>query len=152
VTALEALLESDCKIAISCVAPDVGYIEDILTNGGISVYSISPYKRSENLTVPEVNPAQVPVDTTSPTRSPSERRRWLASHVSAPTGPPSTAADAVQRGSFARATDAAFTPAPGLARWWEGLNDPLLTTLVDDALAHSPSIDLGVARGPLSRL
>jgi len=61
VTALEALLESDCKIAISCVAPDVGYIEDILTNGGISVYSISPYKRSENLTVPEVNPAQVPV-------------------------------------------------------------------------------------------
>ena len=33
VASLESLLESDCKIAISCVAPDVGYIEDILTNG-----------------------------------------------------------------------------------------------------------------------
>ena len=52
VASLEAVLESDCKIAISCVAPDVGYIEDILTNGGVKVYSISPYKRSENLTVP----------------------------------------------------------------------------------------------------
>lgn len=61
-------------------------------------------------------------------------------------GPPGTASDAVARGTFARATDPAFTPAPGLARWWEGLNDPLLTRLVDDALAHSPSIDLGVAR------
>ena len=61
VASLEALLASDCKIAVSCVAPDVGYIEDILVNGGVKVYSISPYKRSENLTVPEVNPAQIPV-------------------------------------------------------------------------------------------
>lgn len=61
-------------------------------------------------------------------------------------GPPATASDAVQRGSFARATDPAFTPAPALARWWEGLNDALLTRLVDDALAHSPSIDLALAR------
>lgn len=60
VASLEALLASDVKIAVSCVAPDVGYIEDILVNGGVQVYSISPYKRSENLTVPEVNPAQVP--------------------------------------------------------------------------------------------
>ena len=60
VASLEDVLKSDCKIAISCVAPDVGYIEDILTNGGVCVYSISPYKRSENLTVPEVNPAQIP--------------------------------------------------------------------------------------------
>ena len=52
VASLEDVLKSDCKIAISCVAPDVGYIEDILTNGGVCVYSISPYKRSENLTVP----------------------------------------------------------------------------------------------------
>ena len=60
VASLEAVLESECKIAISCVAPDVGYIEDILTNAGCKVYSISPYKRSENLTVPEVNPSQIP--------------------------------------------------------------------------------------------
>jgi NodT family efflux transporter outer membrane factor (OMF) lipoprotein len=61
-------------------------------------------------------------------------------------GPPATATDAVRRGKFVRATDPAFTPAPGLARWWDGLNDPLLTRLVDDALAHSPTIDQAVAR------
>ncbi|MGN5375638.1 efflux transporter outer membrane subunit [Sphingomonas hankookensis] len=61
-------------------------------------------------------------------------------------GPPATATDAVTRGRFVRATDPAFSPAPGLARWWEGLNDPLLTRLVDDALAHSPTIDQAVAR------
>ena len=60
VASLDSLLASECKIAISCVAPDVGYIEDILTNAGCKVYSISPYKRSENLTVPEVNPGQIP--------------------------------------------------------------------------------------------
>ncbi|KQM22433.1 RND transporter [Sphingomonas sp. Leaf24] len=58
-------------------------------------------------------------------------------------GPPATASDATR---FVRATDAALTPAPGLARWWEGLNDPLLTRLVDDALIHSPTIDLSTAR------
>lgn len=61
-------------------------------------------------------------------------------------GPPATASDAAERGSFVRATDAALTPAPGLARWWEGLNDPLLTRLVDDALTHSPTIDQATAR------
>ncbi len=58
-------------------------------------------------------------------------------------GPPATASDATR---FVRATDAALTPTPGLARWWEGLNDPLLTRLVDDALTHSPTIDLSTAR------
>jgi len=61
-------------------------------------------------------------------------------------GPPATASDAVQRGSFVRARDAAFAPAPGLARWWETLGDATLTALVDDALAHSPSIDEATAR------
>jgi NodT family efflux transporter outer membrane factor (OMF) lipoprotein len=60
--------------------------------------------------------------------------------------PPATAADAVARGGFVRATDPAFTPAPGLARWWETLADPTLTALVDDALAHSPTIDQATAR------
>jgi aspartate-semialdehyde dehydrogenase len=60
VASLDELLAGSCKIAVSCVAPDVGYIEDILVNGGVKVYSISPYKRSENLTVPEVNPSQIP--------------------------------------------------------------------------------------------
>lgn len=60
--------------------------------------------------------------------------------------PPAVAGDAAQRGRFVRATDPALTTAPGLARWWETLNDPVLTALVDDALAHSPTIDLAQAR------
>ena len=61
-------------------------------------------------------------------------------------GPPASASDAAERGSFVRATDAALVPTPGLARWWEGLDDPLLTRLVDDALTHSPTIDQATAR------
>ena len=60
--------------------------------------------------------------------------------------PPAVASDAVQHGSFVRARDTAFAPAPGLARWWETLGDATLTALVDDALAHSPSIDEATAR------
>jgi len=61
-------------------------------------------------------------------------------------GPPSVASDATSRGSFVRASDPALTPAPGLARWWESLGDRTLTALVDDALAHSPTIDQARAR------
>jgi NodT family efflux transporter outer membrane factor (OMF) lipoprotein len=61
-------------------------------------------------------------------------------------GPPATAADAVQRGSFVRAADPSLRPGPGVARWWEGLGDATLTALVDDALAHSPTIDAAQAR------
>ncbi|MGK6323503.1 efflux transporter outer membrane subunit [Sphingomonas sp. DT-51] len=61
-------------------------------------------------------------------------------------GPPATAADAVQRGTFVRASDPALRAAPGVARWWQALNDTTLTTLVDDALAHSPTIDAAQAR------
>jgi NodT family efflux transporter outer membrane factor (OMF) lipoprotein len=60
-------------------------------------------------------------------------------------GPPRAAADAVARGTFIRAGDPAFTPTPGLARWWEALGDQTLTALVDDALAHSPQIDVAQA-------
>jgi len=60
-------------------------------------------------------------------------------------GPPAVASDAVTRGTFVRAADPALTPAPGLARWWETLADPTLNALVDDALAHSPTIDAAQA-------
>ncbi len=60
-------------------------------------------------------------------------------------GPPAILSDTAA-GKFVRAGDPALTPAPGLARWWEGLNDPTLTALVDDALAHSPTIDQARAR------
>ncbi len=61
-------------------------------------------------------------------------------------GPPRVAEDAVARGRFVRAGDAALVPTPGIARWWETLGDPVLTTLVDDALAHNPRIDQATAR------
>jgi len=61
-------------------------------------------------------------------------------------GPPAVASDAAARGTFVRAGDGALRPTPGVARWWEGLGDPTLTRLVDDALAHSPNIDLAQAR------
>ena len=73
----------------------------------------------------------------------------LAGCVAGPDykGPPAIASDAVRRGGFVRAADdPVLTSAPGLARWWEGLGDPLLARLVDDALAHSPSIDQATAR------
>ena len=40
------------------------------------------------------------------------------------------AADAVARGGFVRARDAALTPAPGLARWWETLGDDLVGAVI----------------------
>jgi NodT family efflux transporter outer membrane factor (OMF) lipoprotein len=61
-------------------------------------------------------------------------------------GPPAAASKAVARGNFVRAADSTFTQAPGLARWWESLNDPTLTALIDNALAHSPNIDVATAR------
>ena len=59
VSSLDALLASDCKFAVSCVAPDVGYVEDILVSNGVKVFSISPYKRMDNLMVLEINPEQL---------------------------------------------------------------------------------------------
>lgn len=72
----------------------------------------------------------------------------LAGCVAGPdyNGPPATASDAVQRGSFVRAGNPALTHTPGLARWWEELRDPLLTRLVEDALAYSPTLDQATAR------
>ncbi|MBN8829592.1 MAG: efflux transporter outer membrane subunit [Sphingomonadales bacterium] len=59
---------------------------------------------------------------------------------------PATPSDAAARGSFVRARDPAFSAAPGRARWWEGLSDPVLNGLVQDALAHNPDIDVAQAR------
>jgi len=43
------------KYAISCVAPAVGFVEDELVAAGFKVFSISPYKRGQNLCVLEAN-------------------------------------------------------------------------------------------------
>lgn len=60
-------------------------------------------------------------------------------------GPPRVLADGASHGSFVRAADPTLTAGPGLARWWESLGDATLTALVDDALAHSPTIDRAAA-------
>ncbi|KQO12092.1 NodT family efflux transporter outer membrane factor (OMF) lipoprotein [Sphingomonas sp. PP-CE-3A-406] len=62
------------------------------------------------------------------------------------SGRPAVAADAIARGTFVRAQDTMLMASPGLARWWETLADPTLNVLVDDALAHSPSIEEATAR------
>ncbi|MFS0773994.1 efflux transporter outer membrane subunit [Sphingomonas sp. 1P08PE] len=58
-------------------------------------------------------------------------------------GPPAVASDMP---GFVRAPREVSTAAPALARWWEALGDATLTRLVDDALAHSPTIDQATAR------
>ncbi|MED5544115.1 MAG: efflux transporter outer membrane subunit [Pseudomonadota bacterium] len=61
-------------------------------------------------------------------------------------GPPEVIAPGTNGGAFVRADDSVRADAPQLARWWESLSDPLLTRLIDDALAHSPTMDLAAAR------
>jgi NodT family efflux transporter outer membrane factor (OMF) lipoprotein len=61
-------------------------------------------------------------------------------------GPPAPPSDLATGGGFVRAQDPALTKGPTLARWWEALGDPTLSALVDDALAHSPTIDAAQAR------
>ena len=60
VSSLDELLAGRCDVAISCVAPDVGYVEDILTDGGVTVYSISPYRRSANSLSLITTPRRIP--------------------------------------------------------------------------------------------
>jgi NodT family efflux transporter outer membrane factor (OMF) lipoprotein len=61
-------------------------------------------------------------------------------------GPPEVASAAKVSGTFVRASDEALVRAPGVARWWDTLGDQTLSSLVDDALAHSPNIEVAQAR------
>jgi NodT family efflux transporter outer membrane factor (OMF) lipoprotein len=61
-------------------------------------------------------------------------------------GPPPAGSAAVARGTFVRADDPSLSHAPGVARWWEGLGDPTLNALVDDALKNSPNVDAAAAK------
>lgn len=55
-------------------------------------------------------------------------------------GPPVAAPVSTAASHFHRAAGAQAVTAPPPARWWDGLNDPLLSRLVDEALAGSPTI------------
>jgi len=64
-------------------------------------------------------------------------------------GASDAAPQAKARSAFLRAPDA-LAEAPS-ARWWEGLNDPVLNQLVDDALGNSPALAAANARVAQSR-
>ena len=66
-------------------------------------------------------------------------------------GAPDVAPASAARAGFVRAGDVAVDPAPPAARWWTALNDPLLTRLIDDARAASPTIAIAEARLRQSR-
>ncbi|WP_321323799.1 efflux transporter outer membrane subunit [uncultured Parasphingorhabdus sp.] len=61
------------------------------------------------------------------------------------SGPPETAGQSTARGAFLRAPDETVPRAPAAA-WWEQLDDPVLTGLVEEALTNAPSIDVALAR------
>lgn len=60
-------------------------------------------------------------------------------------GAPNAAAVATARGAFLRAGNDTVAQIP-TARWWEALGDPVLTALIDKALADSPNVTAANAR------
>lgn len=61
------------------------------------------------------------------------------------TGAPDAAPGAAARSAFLRG-DASATPAAPAARWWDALNDPVLSGLIEQGLARSPNIAAANAR------
>ncbi len=61
-------------------------------------------------------------------------------------GPPIAAPKAATATAFTRAGDAPVTASAPVARWWEGLNDPVLDALVVKALEANPDALVTMAR------
>jgi NodT family efflux transporter outer membrane factor (OMF) lipoprotein len=61
-------------------------------------------------------------------------------------GPPAAAPLSTAAGRFHRAAEVQTLPGPPAARWWEALNEPELTRLIDQALAGSPTVREAQAR------
>jgi NodT family efflux transporter outer membrane factor (OMF) lipoprotein len=61
-------------------------------------------------------------------------------------GPPDAAPIAEKAATFHRAGDAPVTAIDPPARWWEALNDALLTHLIETAFQNSPTIQQAEAR------
>ena len=59
-------------------------------------------------------------------------------------GPPSVAPAAEATANYRRARDAPVDNAPPLAKWWLGLADQTLDIIMQDALAHSPTLEQAV--------
>jgi len=61
------------------------------------------------------------------------------------SGPQSNAGGENYGASFKRSSPQIIT-APPIARWWEQLDDPVLTKLIDAGLANSPSLKIAISR------
>ena len=61
-------------------------------------------------------------------------------------GPPGVASGERSGSTFRRADQAVTSPQLPIARWWEGMGDPQLTTLVNRALASNPDVAIAEAR------
>ena len=61
-------------------------------------------------------------------------------------GPPGVASGERPGSTFRRADQAVTVPQPPVARWWEGMGDAQLTTLIDRALASNPDVAIAEAR------
>jgi NodT family efflux transporter outer membrane factor (OMF) lipoprotein len=61
-------------------------------------------------------------------------------------GAPNAAPEASKAPTFKRATRNVTTNAATLAEWWQPLNDPELTKLIESALANSPDLHAAQAR------
>jgi NodT family efflux transporter outer membrane factor (OMF) lipoprotein len=66
-------------------------------------------------------------------------------------GPPPVAPNATQAAVFNRVPKDVASTAPTVAAWWESLNDPQLTKLIEAALADSPDVHAAQARLKESR-
>jgi NodT family efflux transporter outer membrane factor (OMF) lipoprotein len=62
------------------------------------------------------------------------------------SGPPAAAPLAAAAPAFVRAGDAPVAASPPVARWWDVLNDPTLSTIEDEALAANPDLAAAEAR------
>jgi NodT family efflux transporter outer membrane factor (OMF) lipoprotein len=61
-------------------------------------------------------------------------------------GPPAAAPLSTAAGRFHRATEIHTLPGAPPARWWEAMNEPELSRLIDQALADSPTVREAQAR------
>ncbi|MDB5480530.1 MAG: transporter [Caulobacteraceae bacterium] len=61
-------------------------------------------------------------------------------------GPPQAAPLSTAAGRFQRSAQIESLPGPPAARWWEALNEPELSRLIDQALADSPTVREAQAR------
>jgi outer membrane protein, multidrug efflux system len=61
-------------------------------------------------------------------------------------GPPEVAKASIDNPHFKRADLTADSPVPAPSRWWTNVDDPMLTRLIDEAFAASPTLESAMAQ------